>query len=206
MRIAIALEPPVLSEAPASWLSEALARGTVSFVTMPAIDPLARALADALAAHEPGEGDFIVLARAGAGRLSKEEWDRLGLAKSTRRLTVTEAETVEQLSALADESLLATTEALEQALALKPRDPALARAPPGQPGSRRTLARGGGYQSGPVGNHREPPRPRAQSSPLQPVCVHAEPPTCHVPSRCTRRPSPTILRRRERSRPSRPYS
>lgn len=95
MRIVLVLDPPVYKTSPAAWLRETLDAGEVSLVSLPAVDPLTRALAEALGAHEPGDGGFVVLARAGTGRCEARDWEELGLAKRVRRIEPVEDPAVE---------------------------------------------------------------------------------------------------------------
>jgi len=95
MRIAVILDPPAHSMSAATWLRDMLEQGAVSVVTLPAIDPLTRALGQAIAEREPGEAGFVALARVGSGRLDAKEWERLGLAEEARRLEPVEDPAVE---------------------------------------------------------------------------------------------------------------
>ncbi len=95
MRIALVLDPPTHKTAASAWLRDLLHDTSVSLVTLPAIDPLARALAHALELHEPGDAGYVVLARAGTGRLDQKEWDDLDLAKRATRLEAIEDPAVE---------------------------------------------------------------------------------------------------------------
>ncbi len=95
MRIVLVLDPPAQPDAAADFLRQALSQGSPTVVTLPAIDPMARALAKGFEEHEPGEAGFVVLARAGAGRLSQEDWDELGLAEKAKRLQPVEDPAVE---------------------------------------------------------------------------------------------------------------
>ena len=95
MRIVLVLDPPVFKTSPAAWLRESLEAGSASLVTLPGVDPLTRALAEALGAHEPGDDGFVVLARAGTGRCSTADWDALELGKRVRRIEPVEDPAVE---------------------------------------------------------------------------------------------------------------
>ncbi|MBK7582017.1 MAG: hypothetical protein IPI67_17650 [Myxococcales bacterium] len=95
MRIVLVLDPPVYKTSPTAWLRETLDAKEVSLVSLPAVDPLTRALAQALGAHQPGDDGFIVLARAGTGLCDAREWEELGLHKRVRRIEPVEDPAVE---------------------------------------------------------------------------------------------------------------
>lgn len=95
MRIVVVLDPPIYKTSPAAWLREAVDAGSAALVTLPGVDPLTRALAEALGQHEPGEGGFVVLARAGSGRCDARDWDALELARRVRRIEPVEDPAIE---------------------------------------------------------------------------------------------------------------
>ncbi len=95
MRILLVLDPPAQPDAAALWLKRCADAEHPSLVSLPAIDPMARALAAGFEAHAPGDAGYVVLARAGSGRLSDADFEQLGLGDKVRRLEPVEDPAVE---------------------------------------------------------------------------------------------------------------
>ncbi|MBX3130763.1 MAG: tetratricopeptide repeat protein [Polyangiaceae bacterium] len=96
MRIAVVLDPPALDASPITWLQSHAEGRKAVLVTLPSIDPLARALAHALGEHTPGDGDVFVLARAGGGRATEDDYAALAASASCRRLEPVEDPALEE--------------------------------------------------------------------------------------------------------------
>jgi tetratricopeptide (TPR) repeat protein len=94
MKLVLVLDPPASTTSVAVWLGKVLASDDARLVTLPAIDPLTRAVDHALGEHAGSEG-FFVLARAGTGRLTSEDWDALELSKRSSRLEPVEDPAIE---------------------------------------------------------------------------------------------------------------